>query len=98
MQLSWNYQILFQENTITYNPDNYSMDIGVMFGFIKAVDGIAVVSNRIFEMRFYNYFLSLAEMQNTDIYKRALRDKEKKQGRSKRKCIGHVDPMAELTL
>ena len=69
------YQILFQGNTITYNPDNYSMDIGVMFGFIKVVDGIAVVSNRIFEMRFYNYFLSLAEMQNTDIYKRALQDK-----------------------
>lgn len=69
------YQILFQGNTITYNPDNYCMDIGIMFGFIRVVDGASVVSNRIFEMRFYNFFLSLTEMQNTDIYKKALQDK-----------------------
>ena len=33
------------------------------------------MANRIFETRLYNYYLSSADMQNMDIYKASLRDK-----------------------
>lgn len=69
------YHILFQGDMITYNPDNSAIDIGIMFGFVKADNGIVVVSNRIFETRIYNYFLSIEEMRDTDIYKAAIQNK-----------------------
>ena len=50
------------------------MDIGTMFGFIKEKDGQAVISNRIFETRLYNLFLS-EELTNSVIYQSGERDK-----------------------
>ena len=61
------YAILFQGESYPYNPDNFVMDIGTMFGFIKEKDGQAVISNRIFETRLYNLFLS-EELTNSVIY------------------------------
>lgn len=52
------YGILFRGEVYPYNPDNYAIDIGTMFGFIKEQNGQAVVANRIFETRLYNLFLS----------------------------------------
>lgn len=69
------YHILFQGDIITYSPDNSAINIGIMFGFIKVVNGMVVVSNRLFETRLYNYFLSLEEMRDTDIYKTAVQNK-----------------------
>lgn len=68
------YAILFQGESYPYNPDNFVMDIGTMFGFIKEKDGQAVISNRIFETRLYNLFLS-EELTNSAIYQSGERDK-----------------------
>ena len=49
--------------------------MATMFGFIKNRNGQAAVANRIFETRLYNYYLSAADMQDTDIYKASQRDR-----------------------
>ena len=46
-----------------------------MFGFIKKQNANVAIANRIFETRLYNYYLSAANMQEKDIYKASLRDK-----------------------
>ncbi|XCP85792.1 AAA-like domain-containing protein [Roseburia hominis] len=61
------YAILFKGQSFAYNPDNFIMDVGCMFGFIKEEDGKAVIANRIFETRLYNLFLS-EEMLNNQTY------------------------------
>ena len=50
------------------------IDIGTMFGFIKENDGQVVISNRIFETRLYNLFLS-EELTSSVIYQTGERDK-----------------------
>ena len=37
------YSILFQGESYPYNPDNFVIDIGTMFGFIKENDGQVVI-------------------------------------------------------
>ena len=68
------YAILFLGETYPYNPDNFAIDIGCMFGFIKEQDGQVVVSNRIFETRLYNLFLS-EEMTGNITYQLGEREK-----------------------
>ena len=50
--------ILFNGKKIPYSPDEYAINLGVMFGYLKNEDGLVVVSNRIFETRLYNRYLS----------------------------------------
>ncbi len=70
------YTLLFQGKSIAYNPDDASIGIALMFGFVKIEDnGTVSVANRIFETRLYNLFLTTAEVQESDIYKSAARDK-----------------------
>ncbi len=61
------YTLLFTGKSIAYNPDNLAMDIGVRFGFITCMNEQIAVANRIFEMRFYNYYLA-EEMLQSSIY------------------------------
>ena len=68
------YEILFLGKTYPYNPDSQQIDMGRMFGFIKEEDGNAVISNRIYETRLYNMFLS-EEMLNSDTYEAGLSGK-----------------------
>ncbi len=68
-------ELLFTGKQIAYNPDDEVIDMAMMFGFVKVRNGNVVVANRIFETRLYNMFLTAAEMQDTDIYKSALQDK-----------------------
>lgn len=68
------YAILFRGENYPYNPDNFAIDIGTMFGFIKERSGQAVVSNRIFETRLYNLFLS-EEMTGSVTYQSGEREK-----------------------
>lgn len=68
-------ELLFTGKNVAYNPDDEAIDMAVMFGFVKVCDGNVVIANRIFETRLYNTFLASGELQNTDIYKAALRDK-----------------------
>ncbi|MCD8117901.1 MAG: AAA-like domain-containing protein [Lachnospiraceae bacterium] len=58
------YSILFQGQKYTYEAENDRIRIGVMFGFLKDVNGTVAVSNRIFEMKLYNLFLSEDETGN----------------------------------
>ncbi len=68
------FAILFNGQIIPYNPDNYAIDIGVMFGFMKEENGTAVVANRIFETRIYNLFLS-EELLDNGTYQAGLRER-----------------------
>ena len=69
------YSILFSGEKIVYNPDERWLDIAEMLGFVKNVDGSVMISNRIFEMRLYNYFLTTSEAQESPIFKAASRNK-----------------------
>lgn len=69
------YAILFAGKEYSYNILNQAIGIAQMFGFIKNVNGVVAIANRIFEAVFYNLFLTSAESQNTDIYKAAIQDK-----------------------
>ena len=51
-------EILFDGKSIAYNTDNHIMNLLTMYGFIYNKEGVVAISNRIFEMRLYNYFLS----------------------------------------
>jgi len=60
-------RILFGGERIPYNPDSIPAMDGEMYGFIRNVDGALSISNRIFETRLYNYFLSEAELRESPI-------------------------------
>lgn len=57
------YSLLFSGQKIIYNPDDPWIDLAMMYGFIRNSNGTVLISNRIFEMRLYNYFLSTNEAQ-----------------------------------
>ena len=69
------YELLFTGKTVPYNPDKPSINSATMFGFIRNQNGTAIISNRIFETRLYNMYLSTPEMQENNIYKASLQDK-----------------------
>lgn len=58
------YSILFLGNKVAYNPDQETIDFTSMLGFVKNDNGSLVISNRIFETRLYNYFLSNEEISS----------------------------------
>lgn len=70
-------QLLFQGQTIGYNADDEAADLLLMFGFVKVEQGNLRIANRIFETRLYNYFLMLPENQDGELYRTALRDKNR---------------------
>ena len=57
--------ILYQGKKIPYSPDIKSINIGVMFGFLKEKDGHAAIANRIFEMRLLNMFIAEEASKST---------------------------------
>lgn len=69
------YLLLFQGQVIAYNADDLATDTLLMFGLAKVEQETLQIANRIFETRLYNYFLTLPEVQNGDMYKLALRNK-----------------------
>lgn len=54
--------LLFQGQSIMYNPDNMAIDAVLMFGFVKVKSECVIIANRIFETRLYNMFLTLSEI------------------------------------
>ena len=54
--------MLFQGVEYTYNQDVKEISLAAMFGYVVSYAGKVRVSNRIFETRLYNYFLSEAEL------------------------------------
>lgn len=69
------YSLLFAGETVVYNVFDETVNIAIMFGFVKKLNGYIVVANRIFEILLYNYFLTTEEAQNTSIFKAASSDK-----------------------
>jgi len=67
--------LLFTGASISYNADEPAFDIATMFGFIRNNHGVVEISNRIFETRLYNLYLSGAKMQRMEIYMASQRDK-----------------------
>lgn len=67
--------LLFTGRTFSYSADESIIGIATMFGFIKNLNGNVAIANRLFETRLYNYYLAEDAMQETDIYKASLLDK-----------------------
>lgn len=68
-------RLLFQGQSIAYNPDDLAIQTAQMFGFIKAIDSNVVIANRIFEIRLYNNYLLKFDEQNSVIYSEGLKQK-----------------------
>ena len=56
--------ILFNGKKIPYSPDEYAINLGNMFGYLKNEDGSVAIANRIFETRLYNRYLTEDMMEN----------------------------------
>lgn len=69
------YTLLFTGKTVPYNTDTEVITLASMFGFIKNKNENVAITNRIFETRLYNRFLSMEELQENDIYKASLWDR-----------------------
>lgn len=69
------YRLLFQGQSIAYNPDDESIKTALMFGLIRVEKSNVVIANRIFEIRLYNMFLTSAEEQGTEIYEAGARNR-----------------------
>ena len=58
--------LLFTGKQIAYNTDTDVINSATMFGFIKNQNGVAVIANRLFETRLYNFYLSNWNSQSDD--------------------------------
>lgn len=58
------YEMLFNGRSFPYHEQNEIMSIGSMFGFMKERNGQAEITNRIFEIWFYNLFISEEAFNN----------------------------------
>ena len=68
------YNILFCGKSIPYNLGTELVSIGTMFGFLKDHEGQVAISNRIFEIWFYNLFIA-EEAISSSTYDAGERDK-----------------------
>lgn len=66
--------ILFKGQKIPYNPDDATIDDAFMYGFVKNDHGLIAVANRVFEVRIYNWFISL-EITDSQIFAEGVNDK-----------------------
>lgn len=61
------YDLLFIGKEIAYAVGVYSIEIALMFGFVKRVSNTVVMANRIFEMLLYNLYLTSPSTQQDEI-------------------------------
>lgn len=66
--------ILFRGRQIPFSPDVDSINVGIMFGFLKEKNGVLAVANRMFEMRLLNMFITEAASES-EAYHAGLADK-----------------------
>ncbi|MDE6619439.1 MAG: 9-O-acetyl-N-acetylneuraminate esterase [Lachnospiraceae bacterium] len=59
--------ILYQGRKIPFSPDEKSVSIGVMFGFLTERNGQVAIANRIFEMYLMNLFMT-KEAINSEVF------------------------------
>ncbi|KGM93222.1 AAA family ATPase [Clostridium botulinum] len=55
------FDLIFNGTEKTFNIHNPLINLGVIFGYFKNIDGRVKISNRIFEQMLYNYFSSKLE-------------------------------------
>ena len=67
-------EILYQGRIIPYSPYVESVNLGVMFGFLKEEDGHIAVANRIFEMGLLNMFMT-EESVSSEAYRYGQKDR-----------------------
>ncbi len=67
--------LLFKGKEIVYVIGIRSIEMALMFGFVKKSGNNIVIANRIFETLLYNLFLAAPEMQQDIIFNAALQDK-----------------------
>ncbi len=60
--------IIYRGKRIPFSPEEKSINLGIMFGFLKEANGQVAISNRIFEMCLLNMFM--AEESGSDAYTR----------------------------
>ena len=51
-------EMLYKGRKVSFSPAEKSINLGIMFGFLKEMDGYVAISNRIFEMYLLNLFIS----------------------------------------
>lgn len=68
------YGILFRGQKIPYNPDDATISDAFMYGFVKNDNGSIAISNHVFEVRLYNWFISL-ETTDSLIFSEGVNDK-----------------------
>ena len=66
--------LLFQGKKIAYNPDDEVTGMALMFGFVKTDGSFVSIANRIFEIRLYNLFLTVPQVQENGLYQAAVYD------------------------
>ncbi len=66
-------EILYQGKRIPFSPYVKSVNLGVMFGFLKEEDGRVAVANRIFEMGLLNMFMT-EEAAHSEAFRYGQRD------------------------
>lgn len=67
-------QVLYEGKKIPFNPDTPSINMGIMFGFLKEKNDQVIIANRIFEMRLLNMLIS-EEALGSDAFQHGERDK-----------------------
>lgn len=58
------YAMLFNGAEFSFTPDNATIGLAYMYGFVTNHSGKMQIANRIFEIRLYNYFLSIEKTSN----------------------------------
>lgn len=66
--------ILYQGRSIPFSPDEKSVSIGLMFGFLTEKNGHVAIANRIFEMYLLNLFMTEEAIQS-DVFARGESDR-----------------------
>lgn len=59
--------ILFRGTRFSFESSSPIINVGTMFGFLKNLEGTVAVSNRIFETKLYNLFLSEEELLSSSL-------------------------------
>ncbi|NCB94389.1 MAG: 9-O-acetyl-N-acetylneuraminate esterase [Clostridia bacterium] len=67
--------LLFTGKNVVYNYYEPAINIATMFGFVKNQNGVLSVANRIFDTWLYDFYLSAVQMQEQDIYRESIKDK-----------------------
>ena len=70
-------RILFAGDVVSYNPDTQAIVDAEIYGFIRNDHVNIAITNKIFETRLYNYFLSTNDMQESSLFKNGSNCKEK---------------------